>query len=467
MSIPSSTLNSILDDSLVASEWQSIIEATPPQVRTAVSAFVSTNLDLLVTRYVEGHLRDPDAGQFMVSDESRADVRQAVYQWVEKLLCDEESSLAERIAQQRAVGEMLARGNYPIQTIARGARKLRAWIISDLRNEGLSTTELLHAASYLSDLLGISIELRSASYVRDAAKQSRIDEAYRIHSLGQNIAMERERQRASLMEWGHSVLVDLHRSTSSALPRLGQSDFGLWLAHRAAILFEGAAEVGLIAEAVSRVDNEILPQLDPSARGAAESKSNLVEHLQADLSVIKFNVASLFEQHIEVENGRDALTRLLNRRFLPTVLAREIALHRRTGDGNLSVVILDVDHFKMINDTHGHDAGDAVLQQAAALVTAHVRPSDFVFRYGGEEILIVLVESDVGIAARVAEGIRRQFAATQFNIADGKTLSVTVSAGVAEYRGRPDYQPMLKAADEALYRAKHNGRNRVEVDRLT
>ena len=307
------------------------------------------------------------------------------------------------------------------------------------------------------------MELRTTSYLKDAARQSRIDEAYRMHSLGQNIAVERERQRASLMEWGHGVLVDLHRDLNAPLPRLGQSEFGLWLSHRATTLFEGASEVGLIAESVERIDRELLPRLDPVVEREFELMGSLVEQLQNDLAAIKFNVTGLFEQQIEVENGRDTLTRLLNRRFLSTVLGREIALHRRSGDGAFSVLLLDIDHFKGINDTHGHDGGDVVLQQAAALVMGGVRPSDFVFRYGGEEILVVLVESDLAVARQVAESLRARFESTTFALSSGTEVGVTVSIGVAQYEGRPDYQPLLAAADDALYRAKEGGRNRVEA----
>jgi diguanylate cyclase len=448
---------------LIAKEWQSIVDQTAPEVRRTVAAFVEMQMEQLTARYASRTGSDPEASQFVVTDESKREVGQTVRRWLTQLLCDDSMSMETRIAEQRLAGETLARINYPIQAVARGARKLRAWILTGLEGSTLSPAEMLQAASYVSDLLDISIELRNASYLRDTARQSRIDEAYRMHSLGQNIAMERERQRASLMEWSHGVLVDLHRSLNVPLPRLGQSDFGLWLSHKATTLFEGAFEVGQIADAVRRVDDELLPQLGVAHSRGFEAVAALVEQLQTELAAIKFNLTNLFEQHIEIENGRDTLTRLLNRRFLSTVLTREIALHRRGGDSSFSVLLLDLDHFKLINDHHGHDAGDAVLQQAAALVLANVRPSDFVFRYGGEEILVVLVESNGAVAAQAAENLRQRFEATAFVLASGATVRATISVGVAQHLGRPDYQPLLIAADEALYRAKAMGRNRVQV----
>lgn len=215
--------------------------------------------------------------------------------------------------------------------------------------------------------------------------------------------------------------------------------------------------------AVDRVDCSPLPALDAAARHGSPYTAELLAQLQIELGAIKFSVAELFERHIEVENGRDPLTRLLSRRFLPTILLREIGLHRRSGAGAFAVLLLDLDHFKHVNDRHGHEAGDLVLQQAAALIVGSVRPSDFVFRYGGEEVAIVLVESNASVAKGVAENVRRRLADADIAVSSGVTIRVTASIGVAAYRGLADYQVLLKEADDALYRAKSDGRNCVVV----
>jgi diguanylate cyclase len=141
---------------------------------------------------------------------------------------------------------------------------------------------------------------------------------------------------------------------------------------------------------------------------------------------------------------------------------RELALARNS-DVPFAILLLDVDHFKNINDTHGHDGGDLVLQQAADLVTSSVRVGDFIFRYGGEELLVVLVEIGKEQALQVAETIRERFASEPLRVGDGKLADVTVSIGVAAYNGHPDYERVVKDADDALYRAKNNGRNRCEL----
>jgi two-component system cell cycle response regulator len=130
---------------------------------------------------------------------------------------------------------------------------------------------------------------------------------------------------------------------------------------------------------------------------------------------------------------------------------------------SLAALVLDIDYFKAINDTHGHDAGDDVLRDFALRIKRSIRGIDLACRYGGEEFVIVMPETDMAVAAMVAERLRRRIAADPFAIAQGaKHIPVTISIGIAGLRGKEDSAAkLLKRADEALYRAKRDGRNRV------
>lgn len=185
--------------------------------------------------------------------------------------------------------------------------------------------------------------------------------------------------------------------------------------------------------------------------------------MQTATGELKFLIESMFEHLVDLESGKDALTQLLNRRFLPAILARESEIARTEGKP-FALLLIDVDHFKRINDQHGHQAGDRVLQQVAAILQNTVRSGDFVFRYGGEEFLVLLVEMDPQHAQRVAEKIRKRIASETLMIAGGEQLKVTVSIGVAMHDGHPDYQRLVNRADDAMYRAKQSGRNRCEHD---
>jgi diguanylate cyclase (GGDEF)-like protein len=153
----------------------------------------------------------------------------------------------------------------------------------------------------------------------------------------------------------------------------------------------------------------------------------------------------------------DGLTGLYNRRYLDTSLANELARSQRYGH-DMSIIMFDVDHFKQFNDEHGHDQGDRVLQLMSRIVKGQIRTLDIPCRYGGEEFLIILPETNHEYAMGIAERLRKKIEETPL---DG--LNVTVSIGVASYPAIvvENYQEFIEAADKALYEAKNAGRNCV------
>ena len=160
----------------------------------------------------------------------------------------------------------------------------------------------------------------------------------------------------------------------------------------------------------------------------------------------------------------DPLTGLNNRRFLDNHLATMLdQAHRRRAP--LSLMIFDIDHFKRVNDTHGHGCGDEVLKGFADRLRRIIRGGDLLCRLGGEEFVIVMPNASVELAARVAERTRSAIETEPFVIdRSGRTIPITVSVGVAG-RGRDsDADSLYRRADRALYRSKSEGRNRVTAD---
>ncbi len=159
----------------------------------------------------------------------------------------------------------------------------------------------------------------------------------------------------------------------------------------------------------------------------------------------------------------DPLTGIYNRRYLDTHLAALLAdTAERTKA--VSLLILDVDFFKKINDKHGHAAGDEVLKEVAARVADRLRGFDTFARFGGEEFVVVMPETGLDMAAGVAERIRAAMAETPIPVRGKGSVSVTVSIGVAMSGPEETPEAVLERADRALYRAKDNGRDRVEID---
>ena len=166
------------------------------------------------------------------------------------------------------------------------------------------------------------------------------------------------------------------------------------------------------------------------------------------------------KQRLEELSVRDGLTGLYNRRHLEDCLSAEFVRVYRHG-GTLSFLLLDIDHFKPINDTYGHQAGDEALIHLAALIRETLRESDMCGRYGGEEFALLLPETDLDGALEVGERLRRQIADTPCHYKD-MTLPFTVSIGVATVTPQcSGPESLTKEADLALYRAKDTGRNQV------
>jgi two-component system cell cycle response regulator len=160
----------------------------------------------------------------------------------------------------------------------------------------------------------------------------------------------------------------------------------------------------------------------------------------------------------------DALTGLYNRRYMETHVGTLVDQAVARGKP-LSVLILDIDYFKSINDTHGHDAGDDVLQDFAIRIRKSIRGIDLACRYGGEEFVVVMPETDMAVATMVAERLRRRIASEPFPIQKGaRVIEVTISIGIAALGSGDDAAAVIKRADQALYRAKRDGRNRVVPD---
>jgi two-component system cell cycle response regulator len=158
----------------------------------------------------------------------------------------------------------------------------------------------------------------------------------------------------------------------------------------------------------------------------------------------------------------DQLTGLHNRRYMARHLDTLITNAQKSGKP-LAFLILDIDHFKSINDGHGHDVGDEVLRQFATRISANVRGIDLACRYGGEEFVVVMPDTDVAFATAVAERLRKHVEAEPFKISsESGYLHVTISIGIAASQKQDDTADgLLRRADQALYRAKREGRNRV------
>ena len=216
--------------------------------------------------------------------------------------------------------------------------------------------------------------------------------------------------------------------------------------HTGSILFAGAG-VGQIA-------------LAPTARGMSREDRSIVALVEGELGG-PLQMTSLYEDARRMATT-DALTGLLNRRAFIETIDRERARSDRHSFP-LSLLLLDVDHFKRINDQYGHAAGDVVLQGVARVLEAVARRSDYVARWGGEEFVVGLPQTGEAGARVAGERVRRAIAAATHKLPDVESLQITASVGIASGEAPWSLDALVAAADEAMYAAKARGRNRVEL----
>ncbi|MDR9468347.1 GGDEF domain-containing protein [Marinospirillum sp.] len=207
----------------------------------------------------------------------------------------------------------------------------------------------------------------------------------------------------------------------------------------------------LTQQATQQLDKAQAGELDSAGYAtflrAVQRFNELADQLRTDVT------SSLIEL--------DELTGLFNRNVMDRDLTEELE-HSRRSERSFAVAMLDIDHFKKVNDTQGHAFGDQVLVQLAEAMEDSLRPYDRVYRYGGEEFLILLQDTRIRSAEKVLERLRQAIASREMGTEDLK-IEVTVSMGVADSSQFESVQDLVETADKALYKAKENGRNRVEV----
>lgn len=431
----------------------------PGALTQSLKSLVESNKVTLAARFYEHMLADPNASLILSHDEVKNRLGSSMQAWLVKVYsASAEEDFLPLVALQKQVGEVHARIDVPLHLVLSGARNLKKQLFQLIIQQAWPVEFRAQALHLSSESMDLAMEIMSHAYSRSHDRNSRNEEGYRLFSVLQNITTERERQRGALLDWENSLMFDLVMGSNGVnLPRLAASDFGLWFRHKGAYAFQNTDESNQILQIIRNMDEVLLPMF---LAASETSRMGLLRDIRDQTKSLMFNLDSLFNTANELESGRDVLTRMLNRKFLPVVIGNEITIAQKTGQ-RFSVLSIDIDHFKSINDNFGHDAGDMILQQTAEILSSHSRAGDYVFRMGGEEFLMILVDINDSNARKVAEKLRRKIEEEKLQLTDSRKHQVTVSIGVATYNGHPDYQHLLRQADQAMYQAKQSGRNRV------
>ncbi len=211
----------------------------------------------------------------------------------------------------------------------------------------------------------------------------------------------------------------------------------------------------------STESSDVVESLGAGANDYVSKERRQQQELEFLARVRSHARTGILQEQLDKASRTDELTGLANRRHGTQRLKEEMGRSLRYERG-LAVCLLDVDHFKKVNDTHGHQAGDEVLVEVAARLTAVTRDSDCVIRWGGEEFLVVFPETDVEEAAGIVGRFRMEMSGTPIAVLDGsEEIVVTISGGVAEHEEGDTLEGLVARADAALYKAKETGRNRL------
>ena len=239
------------------------------------------------------------------------------------------------------------------------------------------------------------------------------------------------------------------------------------------LVFPGAEGLASIAMIPLMHRQQLFGSINLGSRDAGRFTQEHAADFLAHLGIIaSFCIENVINRARLLRSGfTDVLTGWHNRRYLQVRIKEELARARRD-ETRLSCLMLDIDHFKTVNDTWGHAAGDAVLQELSSRIDAQVRASDVAARFGGEEFIILLPDTGAQSALRIAERIRQAVCASPYELPHGNPVEITASIGIASVaprRGGNDLktigESLIARADVALYRAKEEGRNRVALDR--
>ncbi len=448
----------------VKQEWVKLINETDPEVHRLAAELAGNNATALIDEFYRIVLADPSVAEFLTTEQVERQLQEALRRWLTDVLSCKAGQVEEQIRAQQRAADVHARIGISVDLVEMGFRVLKKLLLPIITTSPHSSEIKLHIYHYAINSIDLAMEVMSRAYVFSENNAAKEDENYRIFSLMENAEEEKERQTAALLTWEMVLLykITLNSSIGNSLP-LGQSEFGLWFSHKGRHYFSGIAEAGHISRLIQEFD-ETFERIRQSEQGLNENvhRDKFLHQMRNSLSQIITLLRELFDEVSRHEVGVDVLTRLLNRRFLPTIFKREI-LHASRAGTRLSTLLIDVDKFKQINDTWGHNTGDEILRKVAGAFYDNVRTCDYVFRYGGDEFLIVLTEISEADTLRIAERIRKRVEKIKVNSPAGDIIPLSLSIGAAMFNGHPDYERLIQAADEALYGAKRRGRNCVEL----
>lgn len=462
MQQPTTTVESLM--SLYANILRNIHTKENEKWFHIISEIISPNSERIAKNFYKEMLSYQKASVFLNHDEVKKRLTYSMKNWIESsvIFLSNKEQIENYINSQQKIGHIHAKIGLPVSLVNYGMSLIKKDIMNAIISSDLNRAGSCHTMMVVNQVLDCALQIINECYEHDVVINEKDSHAFKLQFSANNLALDFERLRTSLSDWMRDLLLATHSNNVELknFRTIRQSSFGLWMSHKAKLFLVDRSEYAMLMKLLDDID-EWMHKLIQVQRNEHE-KQNCLEKLNNLVSKTNWVLSETAREIIDQDNGKDPLTKLFNRRYLDMVLRHETTVSITTG-ATYAVTVLDIDYFKKINDTYGHDNGDKVLAQLAEILTSQVRAGDFIFRLGGEEFLIVFSDVKPHVVNSVAEKIRSNVEKNSFLLAGNRSLNVTISIGVAIHDGHPDFARTMKRADDALYEAKNNGRNQVVV----
>ncbi|MCG8615012.1 MAG: GGDEF domain-containing protein [Desulfobacterales bacterium] len=434
---------------------QTLLALIGPELQSKAAAIAET--------FYSHMLHHPESAPFLNHDIVEKKLKASMTQWIDHLFKPRKTreEIDGFIQRQVEVGTRHARINIPLTAINIGTTVLKKEFFRHVVASSISRDRLGDAIILIDEIIDHTMAVINHVYLGELVQDARDRQSLKMHAIGVDMALQTESLRSALFDWHRQILRVLidPKVNPDKIPSIRKTDFGLWVFHKADLMFPGLEEVVKLKNYVTRIDTAISAAITHRTEGWSKAIETLLSEVDDHVTGATSVLGLITERSLAMETGRDSLTKLFNRRFLRGVLQNEVETSIKTGE-RFAIIIADIDHFKKINDTYGHDGGDAVLKQMAEILLETVRAGDYVFRYGGEEFLIVVNSVNSIHGLNVAEKLHGAIGRHRFILPGSEEIRITASLGVSIHDGHPDYSRIVSRADEALYEAKQSGRDK-------
>lgn len=413
-----------------------------------------------VTAFYQVLLSDAATKRFLTSELVENHLTQELKVWLTETLSEKpsESECLASIHKQRQVGEIHARIDVPMALVNSAMLIIKQVLFEQIRDhQSINAEAKMNLVIVLDQLLDASLSLINESYLEGRVENERSAQEYRSRSSAHEIAIEIERVKGALYGWMTQFMADLLTSNRRVVD-IHHQEFALWIRHKLSFVSPNDKIVRKIKLNLDSLQLE----LDRLAQAIHENKDESIQKITALANECGWLLGQVADQNLEASAREDSLTSLIERRFLAPIMQNETQMAMKT-QSPYSVMMIDVDNFKSVNDIHGHQAGDAVLSSIGHILKRSLRVTDYAFRYGGEEFLILMPETPASNAIRAADKLLDKVRNASITLDNGRHLKVSVSIGIAQFDKHPDFEQVIKHADEKLYEAKHNGKDRYEI----